>query len=224
MTTTQAAYDAIAEWYDQSVRRGTLVSANDPVAAAVFDAVGNVKGQRVCDLACGQGEIARQLARRGAHVVGVDMSQKLLDIARREEATEPMGITYQHDDAQRLDSLPDGAFDGVLCHMALMDIPDLDATFQSVRRVLRPGGWFVFAITHPCFQRPPGGDYHREGFWRSTNPDGVRGRVGAHHRTLSTYLNALVHAGLFLERLAEPPLPGRDVHPVLVAQSRRKQE
>ncbi|HAL49192.1 MAG TPA: class I SAM-dependent methyltransferase, partial [Dehalococcoidia bacterium] len=47
-------------------------------------------------------------------------------------------------------------------------------------------------------------DYFAEGFWRSENPDGVRGKVGAHHRTLSTYLNGLVEAGLSLERLVEP--------------------
>jgi hypothetical protein len=86
-----------------------------------------------------------------------------------------------------------------------------------VRRVLRPGFPFIFAITHPCFNtsrarwttwegRPARevSAYFEERIWQSDNPDGVRGKVGEHHRMLSTYLNALLSAGFSLERLAEP--------------------
>ena len=101
-----------------------------------------------------------------------------------------------------------------------MDIEDSSACLHAVSRVLRPGGWFVFLITHPCFEAPgsrwAGADrlvvsnYFQEGFWRSDNPEGVRGKVGAHHRTLSTYVNDLVGAGLMIERLVEPRGVGRD--------------
>ena len=47
-------------------------------------------------------------------------------------------------------------------------------------------------------------NYFDEGLWRSDNPEGVRGKVGAYHRTLSTYLNGLVEAGMTIERLIEP--------------------
>ena len=49
--------------------------------------------------------------------------------------------------------------------------------------------------------------YVDEGFWQSDNPAGVRGKVGAYHRTLSSYLNGLVSAGLVLRTLAEPTIP-----------------
>src|ERR1700736_6576009 len=48
----------------------------------------------------------------------------------------------------------DSQFTGCVCVMALINIPDLQATFQSVRRILKPGGWLVFAIPHPCFETP----------------------------------------------------------------------
>ena len=50
--------------------------------------------------------------------------------------------------------LHDSQFRGCVCDLALINIPDLRATFESVRRILQPGGWFVFAITHPCFDTP----------------------------------------------------------------------
>ena len=71
-----AAYDEIAEWYDEQVRGGGLL--HDLVLPALFELAGDVAGQRVCDLACGQGVVARQLAARGAVVTGVDLSARLL--------------------------------------------------------------------------------------------------------------------------------------------------
>jgi 2-polyprenyl-3-methyl-5-hydroxy-6-metoxy-1,4-benzoquinol methylase len=213
---TQASYDEIADWYNESIQTNTLM--HDLVLPPIFDLLGDVRGQRICDLACGQGVLSRALAERGAGVVGVDLSAKMLEIARQYEDAEPLGIVYLQDNAHTLTTLEDAAFDGVLCNVALMDIPDLKATFHSVKRILRPGGWFVFSLTHPCFHTPlsgwlteAGGTIHRtvrgyfdEKFWFSDNPHGVRGKVGAYHRTLSSYINTLAEAGLLLERLIEP--------------------
>ena len=197
----------------------------------MVDLAGDVEGRRVCDLACGQGVVARSLADRGARVLGLDISEKLLDIARLLERKETRGIEYARSDARTLDNLADGAFDGVVCNMALMDIPDLDATLAAVWRVLRPGGWFVFSVVHPVCQTPgspwwarEGGtivgvkvrDYFNEGYWRRGNPEGIRGRLGAYHRTLSTYVNGLTRVGLCIERLLEPSATGEyaDLAPV----------
>jgi SAM-dependent methyltransferase len=203
-------YDEIADFYDKVV--GDDVS--DSVAATVLELAGNVSGLRVLDLACGQGRLSRELARRGASVVGADLSEKLLDKAR---ASEPLGIAYVHVDVTAPDALAGERFDGVVCHFGLSDIDDLGATLATVARVLPEQGWFVFSIVHPCFPGsgpdapsswPPGRGYHEEGWWLADNP-GFRGKVGANHRTLSTYLNGLLHHGLQIERITEPePEPG----------------
>ncbi len=208
-------YDDIAEWYDQWI--GTHSMREDPFFPAVEALIGEVEGARICDLACGQGRVARHLAGRGARVVGVDLSAKLLAIARRHEGTDPHGIEYVQADAQNLDNQVLGLFDGVVCFLALMDIPELTPTLQSVARILRPGGWFVFAILHPCFhtsqsgerETPEGtvrtiGRYFVEGYWRSDTRPGPPGKIGAYHRTLSTYVNTLTDVGLQLMHLSEP--------------------
>jgi ubiquinone/menaquinone biosynthesis C-methylase UbiE len=218
----QAAYDTIAEWYDEQVRTGLLLPFHELAITALLELLGDAQGQAVCDVACGQGIAARELARRGAHVTGVDISERLLEIARGEEVETPLGVTYIYDDAHTLATLPDAAFDAITCNLALMDIPDLDAVVAAVWRVLRPGGVFVFAITHPCTM-PPGSyftteanggpgrhvhGYFTEGFAITPHPPGVRGKVGTYHRTLSTYLNTLIATGFTPDRIAEPRATG----------------
>ncbi len=210
-----STYDEIAEWYDAWV--GSHPMSEDPFFPAVAALMGEVAGRRVCDLGCGQGRVARHLADAGASVVGIDRSAKLLAIAGRHEAAAPRGIEYRHADARSLDGVADGGFEGVVCHMALMDIPDLAPTLREVARILRLGGWFVFSVLHPCFHTPRSGEltlpegtvptvgrYFAEGHWRSDTRTGPPGQVGAYHRTLSTYINALTDAGLTLEGAAEP--------------------
>jgi predicted TPR repeat methyltransferase len=213
------AYETIADTYAAWVD----AALDDPASVlslavnGLLAALGPVAALKVCDLGCGEGHLARQLAERSAHVTGVDLSEGLLTLARTR--TPHPGVYYVHDDAQHLTSLPDGRFDCVVSNLALMDIPDLYAVYAAVHRVLRAGGYFVFAITHPCFQSPgtaidrnPAGEFvarriHRYahgGFWQSDNPEGIRGKVGAYHRTLATYLNGLIRAEFTIQELAEP--------------------
>jgi 2-polyprenyl-3-methyl-5-hydroxy-6-metoxy-1,4-benzoquinol methylase len=214
-----SAYDEIAEWYDAWVGGNSM--PEDDFFRATVSLMGDVRGLRICDLACGQGRAARPLADRGAHVVAIDVSEKMLDIARRHEAAEPRGIIYVQADAQRLDDGLGEPFDGVVCHMALMDISDLEATLHTISQILKPDGWFVFAVLHPCFNLARSGEqetsegwirtvagYFAEGYWRSDTRTGPPGKVGAYHRTLSTYVNALTAAGLIVERILEPQLTG----------------
>lgn len=103
-----------------------------------------------------------------------------------------------------------------------MDIPNHKDVFESVYRILKLDGKFVFSILHPCFESPfnkenppleisDAGDfmacrvhsYLNEGHWQSDG-DGVRGRVGAYHRTLSTYINDLLNVRFELLGIQEP--------------------
>jgi SAM-dependent methyltransferase len=209
MAQALARYDEFAEWYEQWIGDRT------PLIAAHADVLPAVAGKRVLDIACGQGRMSRYLAGLGAGVVGVDISAAMLDKAR---ALGPADVTYIHADITRHPAWWDGRpFDGSTCELALMDIDDLAGTLSTVTTVLRPGGWFVASIVHPCFPGtesgrsswPPAEGYESEGWWTSPehSPEGVRIRVGATHRKLSTVLNALPDAGLEAERFVEPSAP-----------------
>ena len=140
--TPPAEYDEVAEAYGRALDR----PGDDFADPLLTELTGDVAGRDVLSLACGHGRDTRMLARLGADVTGVDVSMEMLGHARRYEADDPRGITYVDGDAQELAGFEDGSFDGVLCHMALMDIPDLDAATLSVARVLGDGGWTTSSI------------------------------------------------------------------------------
>lgn len=214
-TTIPARYDEIADFYESMVAEPLTA----PPDREVLRLAGPVAGLRLLDLACGHGRFARAFARRGAEVVGIDLSGALLEKARAAEREEPLGIRYVQADLAAPDTLVGETFDVVVCAFGLSDIDNLDGALATVERVLRPGGHFVFLLLHPCFPGwredgssswQPGRGYYQEGWWRCEAPSStLRQRVGSNHRMLSTYLNALFRHELMLEEVAEPDFPAQ---------------
>jgi SAM-dependent methyltransferase len=209
--TQSARYDAVADFYEQFAHD----TYEDPPMVALLRLIGDVSDCRLLDLACGHGRLARELARRGGRVVGVDISAALLEKAYAREAASPLQITYVHSDAAAPETLAGERFDGVVCSFGLSDIDNLDGAIATVARVLHPGGFFAFSLLHPCFPGwetmqatpswQPGRGYYEEGWWLADRPaHGLRPKVGTNHRMLSTYLNTLARYGLLVQEVAEP--------------------
>jgi 2-polyprenyl-3-methyl-5-hydroxy-6-metoxy-1,4-benzoquinol methylase len=206
-----ARYDDIAEWYVPWIDTAPGFVC-DPALGVITE---RLDGQRWLDVACGAGRTSRELARRGATVTGIDLSERMIAVAAADAEERPQ-LSYRVGDITRLAEWWDGApFDGATCEMAFMDIDDLEGTIAAVATVLRPDARFGVSLVHPCFPGnaaglsswPPDGDYVTEGFWTSAahNPDGIRIRVGSSHRTLATYVNLLLDGGFVLDRVHEPP-------------------
>ena len=216
-------WEAMAAWYDDKQGdRGDLWhrALIDP---ALLQVLGSVSGQRVLDLACGNGYIARRLAGLRARVIGVDASAPIIERARAREAQAPLGIVYHVGDASHLDMLADRSVDVVVCNMALMDIADAAAAIREVARVLEPPGRFVASLSHPCFDVPNASAWlvERMNFtttvWRKVSryrevfqawypwSGPVEGwQTPAHHRPLAWYVRALRAAGFVITAFEEP--------------------
>src|SRR5438105_15430731 len=105
---TQASYNDIAQWYDQFLRERPVYT--EVILPNLLALVGEVEGEVICDLACGQGWVARELARRGPQVTGRALAPNLLTLARGYEAQAPLGIMYVQGDAQSAEPLGDRQF------------------------------------------------------------------------------------------------------------------
>lgn len=223
-------YDAVADEYEAMFNRGV----DDPATQMLLELVGDVGQQRVLDAPCGEGRVARELARRGASVLGVDLSTVLIDKARALTPNDA-SLRFEHRDITAPDALERERFDAAVCNYGFSDIDDLDGALSTFARVIRPGGVLVFSLLHPCFGGwtgvdgawPPEG-YYDEHFWRPQAVGSLlRNRVGAHHRMLSTYLNSLVAHGFILDAFAERgfdpwPLPDITPQPMFLAGRCRK--
>ncbi|MCC7412944.1 MAG: methyltransferase domain-containing protein [Gammaproteobacteria bacterium] len=119
-----------------------------PVGARLLDALGARPGERVLDVACGTGEPALSLARaqRDVRVTGVDAAEPMVEVARRKAREQELAnAEFRTMAAERLD-FPDASFDRVVCRFGVMLFDDPLAGVREVRRVLRPGGRFAFAV------------------------------------------------------------------------------
>jgi ubiquinone/menaquinone biosynthesis C-methylase UbiE len=130
-----------------------------PWARVLLEHATPLPGERVLDLACGTGTVARQVAPVvgvNAKVVAVDINPDMLAVARSHPAPPGATIEWRVGDASSLD-LPDGAFDLALCQQGLQFFPDRAAALREVRRVLTGSGRLVLNVwqaldRHPVFQ------------------------------------------------------------------------
>lgn len=198
---THAAMEATADDGDFAKRQ--LVN---PVLSRLLG--GDLRGRRVLDAGSGNGYLSRMFARQGAHVVGVEPTDRMIAFAREKEAVSGQGIRYVQADLARLPDLGD-PFDAVVCSMVLMAIPNWRPAMRACVTALRPGGVFVFAVVHPAFEQlwttwRRHGEYRVRRYLEEYE---IPGPAGVDfHRPISAYLNELASLGCRLREITEPGL------------------
>ncbi len=219
----RVSWEQLAEWYDEKQGEVGDLWHRTLIDPTFLHVVGEVRGLRLLDLACGNGYLSRRFARAGARVVGVDASRPIIERAKGREAQEHLGIRYLAADATRHLPLAPGSFDVVASNMALMDIENAEGAIREVGRVLRDRGRFVASLCHPCFDQGPTSTWLTERFFRDTKvwrkiaryrhpfaddmPWGIDDRTVStlgYHRPLSWYARVLCDAGLLIRSLEEP--------------------
>jgi 2-polyprenyl-3-methyl-5-hydroxy-6-metoxy-1,4-benzoquinol methylase len=150
----QRAWNTNAAFWDKRMDEG-----NDFFNTLVWPAVEKLlrptAGDRLLDVACGNGVTSRRLANAKARVTAFDFSGEMIKLARKRPGLSD--IDYRVIDAtdrEALLNLGEAAFDGALCNMALMDIADIHPLMNALASILRPDGRFVFSVLHPCFNNP----------------------------------------------------------------------
>jgi len=143
-------WNDVAGVWDEFIEGGLDYSRLQVHGPALLRACGSVRGLRVLDLGCGQGFFSRRLARRGAKVTGVDIAEKMVDLAQAHEKKHALGIQYRVMDAATVnEAWPRGAFELAVACMSLHDMADPEAVLRASHRVLAKDGRMAFSIVHP---------------------------------------------------------------------------
>lgn len=173
----------------------------------LLELLGDVKNKAILDAGCGNGYLARKLAKLGAKVTGVEPAESLFQYAAAREKQEPLGITYLQQDLSKF--AQPNSLDIVVSNMVFMDIPDWQSAMQNCIDALKSGGQFIFSISHPCFEAVTR-NYSVDGYLKIEeylNEYIVPATYGeSYHRTLSTYINFLIDQHIVLDRMIEPQL------------------
>ena len=141
-------YDPIAEQYKRSKQQPWRTYIE---AFTLMDLIGDPSGKEVIDIACGEGFYTRLLRQRGAaKVTGVDLSERMVELAKAQEADQRLGIDYVVGDGRdlKLGAKYDLAVAAYLLNYA-RDRDELDDMCKGIARCLRPGGRFVTVNSSP---------------------------------------------------------------------------
>jgi len=196
---------------------------------AFFKMLPDVSGLNGLDIGCGEGYNTRIAAKKGAKMAAIDISEVFLKYAKESEQQEPLGIEYKIASGTEL-PFPNNNFDFAIATMSLMDIAEHEKAIAEAFRVINPGGFFQFSMSHPCFLISDSGwvtneEGKRTGLIVGNYFKKLKGeieewifgaapkeitekmrkfRIPRFTRTLSEWLNLLIEKGFVLEEFCEP--------------------
>lgn len=172
------------------------------------------KGKKVLDLGCGFGWHCQYALEHGAAtVVGIDISDKMLAVAKEKTSREIKYICKSIEDAK----FPDDSFDVVISSLAFHYLESFEDIVKNVCNWLIDGGEFVFSVEHPVFTSYGTQDWYRNTkgnilhfpvdnyFYEGRRESNFLGeKVLKYHKTLTTYINTLLQQGFEITGVVEP--------------------
>jgi ubiquinone/menaquinone biosynthesis C-methylase UbiE len=146
----RSAWDQLAEFWDERMEAGATWQRH-LIQPPVERLLQLQPGERVLEIACGNGEFARRMADLGGNVLATDFSEEMLERARSHRSD----VEYRSADATDVEALlalgEPSSFDAVVSNMAIMDMESIEPMVAAASRLLKPGGRFVFSTPHPAF-------------------------------------------------------------------------
>jgi len=217
--TTETNWNNVAHWYDSYLKGDDTYQAK-VIAPNLARMLSVSEGNRVLDVACGQGYFARLIADTGAIVVGVDSATELVEIAARQAEHNE---SYRVGDAEKLSAMKLGTFDAVFSVLAFENIKNISKVLEGMNDCLKKEGKVVLVLLHPAFRIPQhsdwGYDMKRNVQYRKTEKylsevsipielaphsrGGKKEVTTTFHRSLQWYMKAFRNAGFAIANLEE---------------------
>jgi 2-polyprenyl-3-methyl-5-hydroxy-6-metoxy-1,4-benzoquinol methylase len=206
MPVTSNPWDTYAEAYAQALEQREPADQPGGMLLRMLDLLGDLNGKVALDAGCGPGVLAQVMAARGARVTGIDLSPRLIEMAREQDP----GNTIDYRVGDLAVPHPDlvGTFDAIGSYLALNDVERYREFAATLRTLAKPGGRIALTFNNPYssvvrehvtdyFDSSAKGTYL--GMWKQ----GIKARY--YHRTLEEYLDAFLATGLRLVKLVDVP-------------------
>ena len=202
----------------------------------VIKMLGNINNKRIADNGCGEGRLLLDLVQRGAIGQGFDISKGMIRKAKKNLGSK---VSLEVIQSGKI-PVESQSLDAVVSKFVLMmcSFDDIKNIFREVERVLKTGGKWIYAITHPAFSDrdfntyrnifPNGRNYFEKGqpyqfVLKSKNGKEVTDSSFIdHHYSLSSYLNLLPENGFNFEEMMEVQVPGNELPPYLIVKGSKK--
>lgn len=198
----------------------TSILNKELVSKPLLKSLGDVNGLKILDAGCGEGTYCRYMAKRGAVVLGIDFSQKLIDIAKKIDAKRKSGIKYFCGSVTNLKKIESNSVDKVINVMVSMYLNDnnFNKAIKEFARVLKTGGELLFVTRHPfttreknenvkdffSFSDYKGSYFSKKPFNTSINCNDKKIKVKQFPRTISEIYNTLIKNGFEILKIIEP--------------------
>lgn len=203
------------QYHESRITKGRFFNEFLEMPATLSLIPEDLSGKNILDAGCGSGLYAREMAKRGAKVLAVDISQTMIDIAQK-ETPKSDDIIYQVGNICELKAQSQ-SLDLIICNYVLENISDISSAFREFKRILKPGASCIYSISHPLRGTAEKESFEGHEIWKLKNyfDRGVRisdfgqgMRVKKYKRTLSDYLNAAIDQGFAIQHMIEPqPIP-----------------
>lgn len=221
MPKQSTSWGRVAGWYNNLLEEGEDMYQEMVIRPNLLRVLNARPGEKILDVGCGQGYFAREIAKLGAIVVGLDISPELIKIAKEKSGANETYLTVS---AEKMVGLSDGRFDASVCVLALQNIKNMPAAVAEISRVLKPKGRAVLVLNHPAFRVPTASawgfdekdkvQFRRVDKYLSEITQSVDMTQGvkdpkkkkftfSFHRPLQLYFKVFAKAGLTVARLEE---------------------
>jgi|SRR3989344_941790 len=171
--------------------------------------LGKLKGKKILEIGCGGAQCGIAMAKQGAKVTGIDISNEQLKFAKSLAEKNKVKINFFQGDIVSLKQIKSNSQDLVFTAWALHYVGNLKKSFKEVYRVLKKGGVFVFATPHPFYDTIDSKtlkikrSYFNSGKHVEVYSDKTKKFIFYDH-TFSDITNAIVNSGLHIEKVVEP--------------------
>ncbi|MBI2049489.1 methyltransferase domain-containing protein [Candidatus Roizmanbacteria bacterium] len=208
----------MANWYDEYLTQNKNSYQRNLILPNLIRLLQIRKGEIILDLGCGQGFFSREFAKLGGKVIGVDISSKLIEIAKNYRSES---IEYYTSSGDKLNFLKTGTVDKIVIILTIQNIENAESVIGECSRVLKPNGRIFIVLNHPAFRVPKksswGFDdvkkiqYRRLDSYLSESKEQISMHPGkkpwektaSFHRPLQFYFKILDNKGFCISRLEE---------------------